>query len=151
MKILLAIDGSKYGEAAVRELAQRQWPAGTEVRVLSVAHPARYFPDPLLMMSATHFDSLKDEQERAARDVAAAADEIAKCAPALKVTTQVLEGSPKKVIVEEAERWKSDLIFVGSHGYGPTERFLLGSVAQAVVTHSPCSVEVVRCHAPAAA
>ncbi|MHB1022134.1 MAG: universal stress protein [Acidobacteriaceae bacterium] len=148
MKILLAVDGSPYSDAAVTELLRRPWPPWTEVRVLSVAHPAPYFPDPLLIIAATHFDSLKDERERAARDVAAVAEKIAKSAPELNVTTQVLDGSPKKLIVEEAERWGSDLILVGSHGYGPTGRFLLGSVAQAVVTHAPCSVEVVRFRAP---
>lgn len=144
MKILLAIDGSKYSEAAVKELIQRPWPAGTEVCVLSVAHAAPYFPDPLLMIAATHFDSLRDELSRAARDVASAAEEIAKHAPELKVTTQVLEGSPKKMIVEEAERRGSDLILVGSHGYGPAGRFLLGSVAQAVAVHAPCSVAIIK-------
>lgn len=62
MKILLAIDGSKYGDAAAKELIQRPWPAGTEVRVLSVAHPFPYIPDPLLVLAAAHFDSLNEEK-----------------------------------------------------------------------------------------
>ncbi|MBI4469974.1 MAG: universal stress protein, partial [Acidobacteria bacterium] len=36
MKILLAIDGSACSEAAVGEVVQRPWPAGSSVRVLSV-------------------------------------------------------------------------------------------------------------------
>jgi len=47
-------------------------------------------------------------------------------------------------IVEEAKRWAADLIVVGSHGYNAIERLFLGSVALSVVSHSPCSVEVVR-------
>jgi len=149
MKILLAIDGSKYGEAAAKELIQRPWPSGTEVRVLSVAHPIPFIPDPVFVITAAHYDSLEKEQKRAARDVARVADEIARTVPSLRVSTQVLEGSPKKEIVEEAERWGADLIMVGSHGYGPIERFLLGSVAQAVALHAPCSVEIVRLQRPA--
>jgi nucleotide-binding universal stress UspA family protein len=49
------------------------------------------------------------------------------------------------MILDEAERWGADLIVVGSHGYRAWERFLLGSVSQAVVSHAKCSVEVVRC------
>jgi hypothetical protein len=49
------------------------------------------------------------------------------------------------VILDEAERWGADLIVVGSHGYRAWERFLLGSVSQAVVSHAKCSVAVVRC------
>jgi nucleotide-binding universal stress UspA family protein len=76
--------------------------------------------------------------------VAKAAKEIAEQASSLRVVTEVLDGSPKKVIVEEAERWGADLIVIGSHGYGPVRRFLLGSVSQAVALHAPCSVEIVR-------
>lgn len=64
--------------------------------------------------------------------------------PNLRVTTELLEGSPKKTIVDETERWGADLVVLGSHGHGPARRFLLGSVAQAVTLHAPCSVEVVR-------
>jgi nucleotide-binding universal stress UspA family protein len=61
------------------------------------------------------------------------------------VSTQVLKGSPKRTIVEEAEAWGADLIVVGSHGYRLWERMLLGSVSQAVAAHAKCSVEIVRC------
>lgn len=100
--------------------------------------------DPGFVSPAAHFDSLQQERERASRDVDKAAKEIGERAPDLQVAAEALEGSPKKMIVEEAERWGADLIIVGSHGYGPVKRFLLGSVAQAVVLHAPCSVEVVR-------
>jgi nucleotide-binding universal stress UspA family protein len=142
MKILLAIDGSTYSEAAVREVISRPWPLHTAVRVISVAHAIPLIP--LMYGLAFHMESLKNEQERAIRDVGKAADDIAKGAPALQVSTQVLEGSPKKLIVEEAEHWQADLVVVASHGHGPTERFLLGSTAHEVAVHSPCPVEIVR-------
>ena len=64
--------------------------------------------------------------------------------PALTVTTVAIEGSPKSVILEEAEKFGADLIVVGSHGYGMVEGFLLGSVSNAVALHAKCSVEIVR-------
>ena len=36
----------------------------------------------------------------------------------LKIETAVVDGSPKEVIVDEAERWGADLVLVGSQGYG---------------------------------
>ncbi len=48
------------------------------------------------------------------------------------------------MILEEAENLETDLIIVGSHGYGAVKRFLLGSVSQAVALHAKCSVEIVR-------
>jgi nucleotide-binding universal stress UspA family protein len=51
---------------------------------------------------------------------------------------------PKKAIPEFARQWGADLVMVGSHGQNQMVRFLLGSVALAVVRSSPCSVEIVR-------
>jgi nucleotide-binding universal stress UspA family protein len=61
-----------------------------------------------------------------------------------EITMEIVEGSPKRVILDEAERWGADLIVVGSHGRRGLQRFLLGSVSQAVALHAPCSVEIVR-------
>jgi nucleotide-binding universal stress UspA family protein len=62
----------------------------------------------------------------------------------LRVTAKVLSGSPKSVILDEAEAFGADLIIVGSHGLGVIERLLLGSVSQTVALHAKCSVEIVR-------
>jgi len=153
MKILLAIDGSPFSQAAIDEIIRRPWPSGSEVRVLSVIHPLPYIPalDPAFTSAAAHFESLKEERDRASRDIDKAGKEIREKAPNLKVSVEALEGSPKKVIVEAAEGWGADLIILGSHGHGPSKRFVLGSVAQNVVLHAPCSVEVVRTPAQMAA
>jgi nucleotide-binding universal stress UspA family protein len=62
----------------------------------------------------------------------------------LTVETEVSDGDPRSIIVDQAETWTADLVVVGSHGYTGLKRLLLGSVAQSVVSHAPCSVEVVR-------
>ncbi|HXF13433.1 MAG TPA: universal stress protein [Terriglobales bacterium] len=150
MRILLAIDGSKFGGAALEEIIEREWPAGSEVRVLSVFHPTPLVPDPVLVLAAAHVETLKEERLRAPRDVANAAEEIKRRAPSLALSTSVLQGNPKTAIVEEAKRWSADLILVGSHGNGAA-KLVLGSVAQAVAANAPCSVEIARSKARAAA
>jgi len=62
----------------------------------------------------------------------------------LKATTAVEKGDPKSKIIDEAEKWKADLIVLGSHGRKALDRFLMGSVSDAVARHAPCSVEIVR-------
>jgi hypothetical protein len=37
MKILLAVDGSVYSDAAVEEVAKRSWPPQSEVKVITAA------------------------------------------------------------------------------------------------------------------
>ena len=62
------------------------------------------------------------------------------------VTTHfmVLDDSPRHGLCDLAEARHADLIVVGSHGRRGMRRVLLGSTAEAVVRHAPCSVLVVR-------
>jgi nucleotide-binding universal stress UspA family protein len=147
MRILLAIDGSEQSEAAVDEVANGHCSADSEVRVLSVIAP--YFPTTPNSWNGVDMN-IYDQMEKEAREVArvavekAAAKLAADGGRSLSVTTKVVSGSPKGLILEEAEAFGADLIVVGSHGHGMLERFLLGSVAQAVALHARCSVEIVR-------
>jgi nucleotide-binding universal stress UspA family protein len=144
MKILLAIDGSDGSRAALEAIV-RPWPPKTEIRVVSVAHT--YVPivtGPAFTLAAVRHELLERDRERASRDVDEAAKFIRASASRLNVTSTALEGVPKEVILDEAERWGADLIVLGSHGDGTVKRFLLGSVTQAVVFHAACSVEVAR-------
>jgi nucleotide-binding universal stress UspA family protein len=143
MKILVATDGSSPSAAAVEAVANRPWPPDTEVEVLTVIHAALPFIlDPAYVLAFIHIDELEKARKKAPEIAEGAASRLRQAG--LAVTTQVLEGPSKRLIVEEAERWGADLIVLGTHGHGPAGRFLLGSVAHAVVLHAPCSVEVVR-------
>ena len=62
----------------------------------------------------------------------------------------VPSASPSIEICKIARETNASLIVVGSHGRTGMMRRLLGSVAEATVRHSPCSVFVVREQAPAA-
>lgn len=146
MRVLLALDGSACSEAAIREVAARAWPAGTEIRVLTAFElPLAATPEPWALPPDYYerLDRAAREQAKAIKE-AAMARLIRSCDPSINVTGNILLGSPKAIILEEAERWSADLIVLGSHGYGLWQRFLLGSVSQAVVSHAKCSVEVVR-------
>jgi nucleotide-binding universal stress UspA family protein len=146
MKILIGDDGSSYSDAAIAEVAQRDWPAGSEIRVLH-AYEMPLAPTPeVWSLPPDYYVRL----ERAMRMQSEAIVETAvkKLKPlvgdSVKVEGQSVLGSPKSALVSEAENWNADLIVVGSHGYPAWERLLLGSVSQAVVSHAKCSVEVVR-------
>jgi nucleotide-binding universal stress UspA family protein len=49
-----------------------------------------------------------------------------------------------QVILDEAEKWKVDVIVLGSHGRSEFDRMVMGSVSEAVALHATCSVEVIR-------
>src|SRR5438445_412158 len=102
MKILLAVDNSKYSQAAVEEVIRRPWPSDTHIRVLSVVHPSHMLL-PVFLGAAVRYTSLIEERERASHDIENAAKEIRERAPELHVAVEALEGSPKKMIIEQAE------------------------------------------------
>ncbi len=145
MKVILAIDGSSHSYAALVEFVKQPWPNGTEVRILTVIHPS--FPlvlDPLFIGVSAHVQQSEELRNQAPALVDAAKRLIRDAAPAISVTTKIVEGVPKDLIVQEASEWDTDLIALGSHGYGRVRRMVLGSVAAAVVATAPCSVLVVR-------
>jgi nucleotide-binding universal stress UspA family protein len=61
-----------------------------------------------------------------------------------KVSNHVRGGFAAEEIINEAKEWEADLIIVGTHGRKGVSRFLLGSVAESVAAHAPCSVTVVK-------
>jgi nucleotide-binding universal stress UspA family protein len=146
MRILIGVDGSPYSKAALEEVAKRSWPAGTEVLIVH-AFELPMAPTPeAWALPPSYFEKL-DNAVRTQSDavVEAALQQLrAKVAATLKVEGRAILGSPRAVILDEAQEWKADLIVVGSHGYPTWQRLLLGSVSQAVVAHAKCSVEVVR-------
>jgi nucleotide-binding universal stress UspA family protein len=147
MKILLATDGSTYSELAVDRVASRSWPAGSEIKVLYAVHSAiPDLPDPLLLFYAERLTTLDYERELGKTTIEQTASRLrtGKGSRSLEITTEILEGSPKALIVDEAKRWGADLIVVGSHGRGAVGRFFLGSVSLAVASNAHCSVEIAR-------
>jgi nucleotide-binding universal stress UspA family protein len=144
LHLLIGVDGSPGAAAAVQAVAARAWPVGSAVRLVT-ALDAR-------LCTTVAFMHLPGETGTEAREEDASAwlsktvDTIA--APlrtrGLTVSSIITEGDPKHVLLDEAEHWGADCIFVGARGHSRVERFLLGSVSAAVAARAHCSVEVVR-------
>ena len=145
MKILLAYDGSPGADAAAQELLQPNWPAGTQVRIVSVVEwpvaleppfPVDYPGPAVQAIRAALTAQTRKSLERAREAVASRGD--------LDVTTDLREGSPKQALLEAIEKWQPNLVVAGSTGKTGLRKLLLGSVCHALVTHAPCSVLVVK-------
>ncbi|MEP7341684.1 MAG: universal stress protein [Acidobacteriota bacterium] len=150
MKILLAVDGSKFSDATVEEIATRPWPQGSEIRVLSALH-LQFAPTPEVWALPDGYyarveETMRKQGESAVQHAASRlrdSNSERSDAP-LTVTTEVIVGHAEEIIIEVAKKWNANLILLGSHGHSGLGRFLLGSVSQAVASHAPCSVEIVR-------
>lgn len=147
MKVLLATDGTKQSDAAIKILERFCLTEGDEVKIITVIDMAvpmtidiygGFLPD------TTELEGIA--KVNATRILEEAAKNVQLCCKEGKVSiiTEALFGSPESRIVETAELDKTDLIIIGSHGYNAWERLLLGSISDSVVRHAPCSVLVVR-------
>jgi hypothetical protein len=102
MRLLVAIDGSEHGEAAVDEIAHRHLPTGSEVRVISVVAP--YLPGmyaPWDGMKSTSMTRWKG-RSKVTRGGRKSGSQTRYGNRNLTVTTKVLSGS-KGSHLEEAE------------------------------------------------
>ena len=140
MKILLAIDDSRFSDAAAKFLAGQFRPEETEIRVLQVVEPISISEPP--QMAPGYYPELKDQLPRAHEVVDRVATMLSSAG--FRVTTSVATGDARSVILEEAAEWHADLIVLGSHGRKGLGRFFLGSVSEAVARHAHCSVQIVR-------
>lgn len=149
MKILIGVDGSPYSDAALDEVSKRTWPRGSEI-LLMHAFELPLAPAPeVWALPPDYYEQLdRATRTQSSSVIEAAVEKLKSVLGAVEVKGKAILGSPKRVILDEAETWKPDLIVVGSHGYPTWERLLLGSVSQAVVSHAKCSVEVVRLPQP---
>ena len=140
MKILLPIDESASSDAAILEVEDRYQTSGPTVRVLHVV--PKFVPPAAALLDAG--GSLEEARAQVLARFQKTVEGVKErlTAPGLSVESTVLDGDPGRVIVKEAEDWGADLIVMGSHRYGPLKRMMMGSVANYVMDHAPCSVEI---------
>ncbi len=129
IRLLIGNNGSKACEAVIHEVARRRWPEDTNAHIISV-----------LETTSSQQNEHEHERIRAVHE-----DSINHLRGAgLKVTRKLIDGDPRQELLRESERCNADAIFVGPRCLRGMGRFLLGSVATAVVTRARSTVEVVR-------
>ncbi len=144
IRVLIGVDHSKDSNAAVDAVCSRNWPKGTEVRLLAVVDTVMAItPDPSRPAIMKWIEVSDEENWDEVRQIfEPSAEKLRRVG--LDAAVMIRRGSPADEIVDEAETWGADSIFVGAKGTRGIERLLLGSVSSAVSARANCSVEVVR-------
>ena len=145
VRVIVGLDGSPGSERTIREIAGRHWPKGSEFRIVVANDPLTPTLAGYLVPGISKIvDETNQEDRLWVEKILATASETLRNA-GLTVSTRMEQGDPKRVLVEEAEEWAADCIFVGSTGFSNRlERFVLGSVSASVVARAHCTVEIVR-------
>jgi nucleotide-binding universal stress UspA family protein len=144
LRLLIGVDNSPHSNAAVDAVCWRQWPTGTEVRLLAVVDTVMTItPNPsqpsvmkwIEVGDEDNWDQVRQLFEPSLNKLRSAG---------LDAAVMIRRGNPKDAVVEEAGSWGADCIFVGAKGMRGIDRLLLGSVSSAVSARAHCSAEIVR-------
>jgi len=144
-RLIVGFDGSSDAEAAIREVASRDWPDGTQVRLITVVDDTirTAIAARILKLDAWFEGGQTDDHHIwLSKMTEGAAERLRRVR--LDATCLLSEGEPKRVLLDEAQQWQADSIFLGATGLRGLQRLLLGSVSSSVATAASCTVEVVR-------
>ena len=136
-KILIAHDGSKSSEKALKKAFEIAEKFGSSVTVISVV-PELYLTELMEVDRIRILETLTDEAKKTMDRIKT------KTAGFKPVRTIIRQGDPAEEVLETAKKIKADLIVTGSHGRHGAQRFLLGSVSSKIVDHALCAVLIVK-------
>lgn len=145
-KILVGVDGSDHGRAALRVAAAE---AKARDATLIAAHVWAFSPpvavgttDVMAMPAGNLPAELEADREIAQRVLEEAIEDALGTSPDVPVERLLIEDVPGEGLVQAAA--DADLVVVGSRGRGSFASAVLGSVSHYVVQHAPCPVVIVR-------
>lgn len=152
-KPYVVVAGTDFSEQAVRALRvayeQAQQHAPAELHVVHVTFAAN--PAPVLPlaphMGFVNVPVVPIEEQRDALikhiDAQLATFPKGNASAPVRVFGHVLIDTPSFALTQLASQLQADLLVVGAHGTNAVARWLLGSVAEAVVRQSTCPVLVI--------
>jgi nucleotide-binding universal stress UspA family protein len=145
VKVLIAIDDSDCSDLALQSVSQNCWTTGTQFIIVTVIEP---FSLQHTVSEAYYLEAAAQAQQDYSKYcqqfINSKVDHLKTKFVESKVEGKVIEGDVASSIIQEAEDQNVDLIVIGSHGRRGLQKFLLGSVAEKVVSHAPCSVQIAK-------
>ena len=144
VRILIGVDNSTDSNAAIEAACSRSWPRGSEAALLAVVDtvmPINVDPSQPSVMKWIEVSEEKNWDQ--VREIFEPSTEKLRRA-GLHTEVLIRRGNPADEILQEADTWGADCIFIGAKGTRGIERLLLGSVSSAVSARAHCSVEVSR-------
>jgi nucleotide-binding universal stress UspA family protein len=141
MKLLIAVDSATSAEVLVDAVGIRPWPEGTTAHVLSLVADMDV-PEEVWREAGYGKGAVRREMGTRGEQITPVANRLEEIG--IPVEVVVARGDARNLIPFFARKWSSDLIFIRAHVRKDLTHWMLGSVARAVVTGAPCTVQIVR-------
>jgi nucleotide-binding universal stress UspA family protein len=146
-RILAATDGSETSELAVEQAARLAKDQNAQLRIVHVIEQSRLAfaaAGPVAIDLEGILEALRKAGQAALERGRAIAQRLGVQPDVAIVGDDAVDDRVAMVLVEEARRWKADLIVLGTHGRRGINHLLMGSVAEAVARVAPAHVLLVR-------
>lgn len=140
--VVVGVDGSKHGEAALRFAAEEAALRGLPLHIVCAWElPALEFPTDAVSSAELLPGLLRSMGDEADGIVQEAIARVKELQPSVLCESRVVEGHAGSVLLDQAKG--AVLVVVGSRGRGELAGMLLGSVSHQVLHHASCPVTVV--------
>jgi nucleotide-binding universal stress UspA family protein len=138
-KLMVATDGSKYSESAIREAISLAKICSSNLIAVSVVKTNLEFDSVLpQFVEKAEQDAIKHLESVKAQ----AAKKGVNC-----MTVASLSEEPYQEIVRHASKNNVDMIIMGTHGRTEMKRLMMGSITALVIGHAPCKILVLPLNA----
>jgi nucleotide-binding universal stress UspA family protein len=146
MKVLVATDGSKYGQWGLNWVAKLPFVEPVQVIALHVldiaALRAPFLAQPVMAGNERYIqEEIQRMEARSAKTITDTKQQLALLK--LKGTARIEQGPVAPVILKRAPK-RDGLLVVGSQGLDALDRFMLGSVSTNLIHHATCPVLVIK-------
>jgi nucleotide-binding universal stress UspA family protein len=142
-KILLPLDGSKLGEAAIPYAETLAAALKAKIVLIKIIEPL----DKTRIYDSSVAEAVTDNIESVRKNALEYFDKLAeeiKTRNVIEVTEEVLIGYPARQILDYALQNEVDLIAMSTHGRSGIDRWVFGSVTDKILHSGDTSVLVVR-------
>jgi nucleotide-binding universal stress UspA family protein len=141
-RIIVPLDGSELAEVVLPHAGELAHMTGAPVHLVRVVDvvTGNGFGSFVALEAAAHAEVINLEEIEARRYLNEMQERLS--SRGFTVTTEIRRGPASHEITSVAR--PEDVIVMATHGRGGLQRWLLGSVAEAVVRHSPAPVLLVR-------
>jgi nucleotide-binding universal stress UspA family protein len=145
-KILVAIDKSGYKDKAVSYAFTLAKSLGAEISVIhvidqsSIVAAGSVHPSASMIAQKEFLEALRQDADKLLKEIVQWGK-----TEGITVQDKVLSGaSVKQTIIDYAKEKDVDMILIGTKGMTGIKKFLMGSVANDVISHAHCPVLAVR-------